>query len=142
VGPRRQRGAQRGPRGRPRSGAFPPRRPPRGHLCVLFPLVPGAATPISVRGDLREPGGEGRERLCGKGRGTAAAARDSGGERRGTPLPPRPSAAFRGARRGRGPPTPQDVSKMPHSATSTPRCLKPASGLHPSHLLICMMSTW
>lgn len=53
---------------------FPPPRPPRGRLCVLFPLVPGAATPISVRGDLREPGGEGRERLCGEPRGGARGA--------------------------------------------------------------------
>lgn len=63
-----------GPRGRPGSGAFPRRGPPAGRLCVLFPLVPGAVTPISVRGDLREPGGEGRERLCGKPRGGARGA--------------------------------------------------------------------
>lgn len=34
-------------------------------------------TPISVRGDLREPGGEGRGRLCGEGRGGGRAARGS-----------------------------------------------------------------
>lgn len=56
-------------------GPSPPQRPPRGRLCVLFPLVPGAVTPISVRGDLREPAGEGRGRLCGERRGGAGGAR-------------------------------------------------------------------
>lgn len=55
-------------------GPFHPQRPPRGRLCVLFPLVPGAVTPISVRGDLREPGGEGRVRQCGERRGGARGA--------------------------------------------------------------------
>lgn len=63
-------------------GLFPPPRPPRGRLCVLFPLVPGVVTPISVRGDLREPGGEGRERLCGEPRGGARGAARSGAARR------------------------------------------------------------
>lgn len=39
-------------------------------------------TPISVRGDLREPGGEGRERLCGEPRGGARGAARSGAARR------------------------------------------------------------
>lgn len=68
-------GRERGPA---RAGLVPgpphPQRPPRGRLCVLFPLVPGAVTPISVRGDLREPGGEGRGRPCGERRGGARGA--------------------------------------------------------------------
>ena len=56
-------------------GPSPPQRPPRGRLCVLFPLVPGAVTPISVRGDLREPGGGGRGRAGGGGGGGAGGAR-------------------------------------------------------------------
>lgn len=68
-------GRERGPA---RAGLVPgpshPQRPPRGRLCVLFPLVPGAVTPISVRGDLREPGGEGRVRQCGERRGGARGA--------------------------------------------------------------------
>lgn len=67
-----------GERGPARAGFVPgpsaPQRPPRGRLCVLFPLVPGAVTPISVRGDLREPGGEGRGRQCGERRGGARGA--------------------------------------------------------------------
>lgn len=64
-----------------RAGFVPgPTAAPRGRLCVLLPLVPGAVTPISVRGDLREPVG-GAGRLCGEGGG-----------------------ARRGLRRGRAPP--------------------------------------
>lgn len=64
----RGRGGERGPaRAGSVPGPSPPKRPPRGHLCVLFPLVPGAATPISVRGDLRERGGEGRGGRAGSG---------------------------------------------------------------------------
>ena len=87
-------------------GPSPPPRPPRGRLCVLFPLVPGAVTPISVRGDLREPGGEGRGRLCGEGRGARGAGRRAAARPRGpgsschlSPPPPRlcPCSAVRRA---------------------------------------------
>lgn len=69
-------------------------RPPAAASVFCFRWVPGAATPISVRGDLREPGGEGRERLCGEPRGGARGAAWPG-PRCGT-RPSRPS-------HGRGP---------------------------------------
>lgn len=58
-----------GDAGRPRS------RPPRRRLCVLFPLVPGSATPISVGGGWRERGGEPRGGRSRAGRSGARGPR-------------------------------------------------------------------
>lgn len=113
-----------GPRGRPGSGAFPPPRPPRGRLCVLFPLVPGAVTPISVRGDLREPGGEGRERLCGEPRGGARGAAWPGprcGTRRSRPAGRGPgSARWPYAESGRSQVSPEDARPVCHQTQPSP----------------------
>lgn len=97
----RGRGGERGPaRAGVVPGPAPPERPPRGRLCVLFPLVPGAVTPISVRGDLREPGGEGRGAEGGAGgarrRAGEPRAPGSGGPGPRLRAPLRPAAARRG----------------------------------------------
>lgn len=68
-------GGERGPASF--RGLLPQSGPPAA-ASVLFPLVPGAVTPISVRGDLRESGGEGRGSLCGERRGGGRGALGSG----------------------------------------------------------------